>query len=179
MLIWFAAGSVAIVWTVFRSPAVDYRAVSLGSVVGLVEVPFGSGPLQTLLCSCVALAVAMALTVGHRLRRRRALGVPIGMFLHLVLNGSWTNEEIFWWPVRGDGLFATSSLVLQRGIWSGVLELAGVMVALWLWSEFGLDDPERRTTFVRTGQLDRSFVKSRPDPDPDPDHDHPDRVARP
>ena len=172
MLIWFAAGSAAIVWTVFRSPAVDYRAVALGSVVGLIEVPFGSGPLQTLLCSCVALAAAMALTVGRRLRRRRRARCADRHVLHLVLNGSWTNEEIFWWPARGDGLFATDSLVLQRGIWSGVLELAGVMVALWLWSEFGLDDRERRASFLRTGQLDRSFVTSRPDPD------HPDRATR-
>ena len=163
MLIWFVASSIAIVWTVFRSPAVDYRTVALGSVLGLVEVPFGAGLFETLLLSCVALVVVMVATVGKRLTRRRWLGVPIGMFLHLVVNGSWTDESVFWWPFRSTGLYRTTSLVVERGIWSLVLELAGVMIAIWLWSEFGLDDPERRRRFVRTGQLDREFVRTRPD----------------
>lgn len=59
VFIWFMAGSVAIVWTVFRSPAVDYRTVALGSLLALVEVPFGIGPLQSLAASVAALVVVM------------------------------------------------------------------------------------------------------------------------
>ncbi|MBX7068453.1 MAG: hypothetical protein K1X38_03625 [Microthrixaceae bacterium] len=161
MLIWFAAGSVAIVWTIFRSPAVDYRVVAVGSVLALVEVPFGVGPFQTLAFSVVALAVTMGVTVGRRLQRRRWLGVPIGMFLHLVLDGSWANQEVFWWPFTGWRFADLRSPVLDRGVWSLLMELGGVMVALWLWAEFGLDDPERRRRLLRTGQLDRDLMRQK------------------
>lgn len=162
MLIWFVTGSVAIVWTVFRSPAVDYRTVALGSVLALAEVPFGVGPMQTLAVSVAALAVVMLATIGRRLVRRRWLGVPIGMFLHLVLDGSWADQRAFWWPLAGWTFPDGAAPVVARGIWSLALELAGVGIGLWLWSEFGLDDPERRRLLVRSGQLDRSFVKHAP-----------------
>ncbi len=167
MLIWFAAGSVAIVWVIFRSPAVDYRVVALGSVLALVEVPIGVGPFQTLMLSVVALALTMGLTIGQRLRRRRWLGIPIGMFLHLVLDASWSDQSVFWWPFGGWTFPDVSAPVVQRGIWSLLLELVGCMVALWLWGEFGLDDPERRRRLWRTGQLDRSLMRRRGVPEDD------------
>ena len=167
MLIWFAAGSVAIVWVIFRSPAVDYRVVALGSVLALVEVPIGVGPFQTLMLSVVALALTMGLTIGQRLRRRRWLGIPIGMFLHLVLDASWSDQSVFWWPFGGWTFPDVSAPVIQRGIWSLLLELVGCMVALWLWGEFGLDDPERRERLWRTGQLDRTLMRRRGVPEDD------------
>ncbi len=167
MLIWFAAGSVAIVWVIFRSPAVDYRVVALGSVLALVEVPIGVGPFQTLMLSVVALALTMGLTIGQRLRRRRWLGIPIGMFLHLVLDASWSDQSVFWWPLGGWTFPDVSAPVVQRGIWSLLLELVGCMVALWLWGEFGLDDPERRGRLWRTGQLDRTLMRRRGVPEDD------------
>lgn len=161
MLIWFAAGSVAIVWVVFRSPAVDYRVVALGSVLALVEVPFGVGPFQTLTLSVVALILTMAATIGRRLRRRRWLGIPIGMFLHLVLDASWSNQSVFWWPFTGWRFPDERSPIIDRGIWSLLLELVGWMIALWLWGEFGLDDAGRRSRLWHTGQLDRSLMRGR------------------
>ena len=41
------------------------------------------------------------------------------------------------------------------------------MVALWLWGEFGLDDPERRERLWRTGQLDRTLMRRRGVPEDD------------
>lgn len=161
MLVWFAATSVAIVWVIFRSPAIDYRVVALGAVLGLVEIPWGTGPLNTLLGSAVALTVVMLATMGRRLVRRRWLGIPIGMFLHLVLNGSWANERVFWWPLGGWSFPDVRSPVLERGIVSVLMELGGLLVALWLWNEFGLDDPNRRSLLWRTGQLDRAWMRSR------------------
>ena len=158
MLIWFAAGSAVIVWAVFQSPAVDYRMVMLGSVLPLVEVPFGAGFLQTLLAPCLALGIVMAATVGRRLVRRRYLGIPIGMFLHLVLAGAWANKEVFWWPIGGGTLYADPSPVVDHGIWSVVLELIGIGLAVWAYRRFGLEDKARRDRFLRTGQLDREFV---------------------
>ncbi len=161
MFIWFAAGSVAIVWSVFQSPAIDYRMVMLGAVLGVVEAPFGPGPLHTLVVPILVLGIVMAATVGRRLVRRRWLGLPIGMFLHLVLDGAWTRTNTFWWPLDGWRLFHGRSEIVSRGIWSVLLELIGILLAVWLWNRFGLADPERRRMFLRTGQLERSFVGGR------------------
>ena len=159
MFLWFAAGSAAIVWFVFQSPAIDFRFVMLGAVLPLVETPFRDGPLHTLLAPTLLLALLMVATPGRRLLRRRLLGVPIGMFLHLVLDGTWTRSSVFWWPVTGWAFPNQQSLVVARGIWSLVLEIVGVGLAAWLWGVFGLDDADRRRRFVRTGQLDRAFMK--------------------
>lgn len=164
MLVWFAAGSVAIVWAVFQSPAIDYRMVILGSLLGVAEVPFGAGILETLLAPCVVLGLVMAATVGRRLVRRRLLGVPIGMFLHQVLNGAWANTAVFWWPFGGGTLYRDRAAIVARGGWSVLLEVAGIGLAVWCWRRFGLDDTARRSRFVRSGHLDRAFVQqgSRP-----------------
>ncbi len=94
MVFWFAACSAAIVWLVFQSPAFDYRLVMAGSLLGLVELPFGPGPFQSLSLSVLVLGAVMVGTIGRRLSRRKWLGVPIGMFLHLVLNGAWSSHQI-------------------------------------------------------------------------------------
>jgi hypothetical protein len=158
MLVWFAAGSAVIVWAVFQSPAIDYRMVMLGSVLPLVEVPFGAGFLQTLLAPCLALGIVMAATVGRRLVRRRYLGIPIGMFLYLVLSGAWTDTSVFWWPIGGGSLYDDPAPVVDHGAWSVVLELVGIGLAVWAYRRFGLEDRGRRGRFLRTGQLDRAFV---------------------
>ena len=151
MFVWFAASSVAVVWAVFQSPAIDYRMVMLGAVVGVVEVPFRIGPLHTLAAPAAVLALVMAGTIGaSRSLRRRLLGIPIGMFLHLVLDGAWTRAEVFWWPAGGWALPREPSLVVSRGIWSVLLELAGIGLAIWLFDRFGLDDPARRRRFLTT-----------------------------
>ena len=41
MLLWFAGGAFVAVLLVFRSPALDYRAVMLGSLLPLLDLPFG------------------------------------------------------------------------------------------------------------------------------------------
>ena len=43
-------------------------------------------------------------TRGRRLARRQWLGLPIGMYLHLVLDLSWTRSQTFWWPFLGVGI---------------------------------------------------------------------------
>jgi hypothetical protein len=161
VFIWFAAGSVAIVWLIFQSPAIDYRMVMLGAVAPALASLVLPGVFETLLAPVLALIVVMGATVGRRLVRRRWLGVPIGMFLYLVLNGSWMQQKLFWWPAFGTKFPSDGSPIVQRGIWSVLLELAGVAIAVWLFTEFGLDDSARRTRFLREGQLDRSYVRHR------------------
>lgn len=160
VFVWFAAGSVGMVWAVFQSPAIDYRAVMLGALLPLVETPFSDGPLHTLMAPTLVMLIVMLSTIGQRLRRRQWLGIPIGMFLHLVLDGSWSRTTLFWWPATGIRFESNQPLVISRGIWSVILELVGVATAAWLFQRFGLDDADRRRKFLRSGQLDRTFVSS-------------------
>jgi hypothetical protein len=158
VFIWFAVLSVVITWAVFQSPMIDYRLVALGAVIPVVEVPFGPGPLHSLIVPTVVLAVVMLATIRRRLVRRRWLGLPIGMYLHLVLDFAFTLTETFWWPFLGLDLSTGSAPELERGLWTVVLELAGIAVGVWAWRRFGLDQPDRRSRFLRTGQLDRAVM---------------------
>jgi len=165
VLIWFAVLGVVLTWAVFQSPQIDYRMVALGAVLPVVEVPFGAGPLHTLVAPTLVLAVVMAATVGRRLVRRRWLGLPIGMYVHLVLDGAFALTATFWWPFFGWSFADGSAPEVQRGPWSLLMELAGLVVGWWAWRRFGLDDTERRSRFLRTGQLDRSVMSgNRRDP---------------
>lgn len=150
--------SIVLTWAVFQSPAIDYRMVALGAVIPVAEVPFGAGPLHSLALPTLALVVVMLLTRGRRLVRRRWLGLPIGMYLHLVLDLSWTRTEVFWWPMLGPTPDRGRSFELSRGALSVIMELIAVVVGVWAWRRFGLDDAGRRDRFLRTGHLDRATV---------------------
>lgn len=161
MLLWFAGASVVIVWSVFQSPAIDYRMVVLGSVLPLVDGALGrAAVLHTLVASVVVLGVVMVATRGKRLVRRRWIGLPIGMMLHLALDGIWARAEVFWWPFFGVDLPAEQVPELTRGVAPTLLlEVAGAACLWWVWTRFGLSDPERRRSFLRTGQLDRDLAR--------------------
>jgi hypothetical protein len=159
VFVWFAAGSVAIVWAVFQSPAIDYRMVMLGSVLGVIETPFRAGPFHTLALPTLVLVVIMLATRHRRLLRRQLLGLPIGMYLFVVLDGSWARTDVFWWPFTGWSFPDQPPPIVARGAWSLVLELIGIGLAAYLWTRFGLSDHDRRHRFLTTGQLDRNFMK--------------------
>ena len=166
MLLWFAGLAVVIVWQVFRDTAIDYRLVVAGVLTpDVVDLAFGGvGPLHTLAGSVGLLGLVMVATRGHRAARRRLLAIPIGTFLHLVLDAMWTATSVFWWPGfglsfddEGQGLpsLSRSPALLV------VLELAGLAALLWWWHRFRLDEPERRRQFLRTGRLDRALKDER------------------
>ncbi len=158
MLIWFVVMSIVLTWAVFQSPAIDYRMVALGAVIPVLEVPFGAGPLHSLALPTLVLVVVMLATRGRRLVRRRWLGLPIGMYLHLVLDLSWTRADTFWWPAVGVAPEWGEAFEFSRGPISLVMDLVAIGVGAWAWRRFGLDDPRRRDRFLRTGQLDREAV---------------------
>lgn len=164
MQLWFIGPSVAIVWLVFRSPAIDYRVLALGSVLPLIEVVTG-GPkvLHTLLGAVVAMTVIMLATQRRRLVRRRWLGIPVGMFLHIALDGAFTRPELFWWPFLGTGFGEGGLPELDRPLPVIVLlELVGAAVCVWCYRTFDLADPERRQMMLRTGQVDRALLPPSP-----------------
>jgi hypothetical protein len=98
-------------------------------------------------------------TPRRRLLRRRLIGLPIGMMMHLVLDGTWAHTEMFWWPFFGTDFGAGQVPEVERGIavWL-VLEGIGAGCLVWAWRRFGLDDRARRAQFLRTGQLSRDVM---------------------
>jgi hypothetical protein len=161
MFLWFAGGAVLIVWFVFRSPAIDYRLIVLGALLPLAELPFGSPRvLHSLTGAAVALAVVMVITPRRRLVQRRLVAVPIGMMLHLLLDGVWTNTQAFWWPFAGFAWSDERLPELARGPFDIVLELVGAAALWWCYRRFRLYEPERRARFLRTGRIDRDVALS-------------------
>ncbi len=157
MFLWFAGVSVVFVWFVFRSPALDYRLIMVGSVLPLGEVVLG-GPrvLHTLLFAVALLAVVMLATQKRRLVRRRWISLPIGVMMHLVLDGVWTQTEVFWWPFFGLAFTSGALPELDRGLAvTLVLEAIGAACLVWSYVTFGLADPEHRKVFLETGHLPR------------------------
>jgi hypothetical protein len=130
--------------------------VALGSVLPLLDaVTGGAWVLHTLLASVAALAIVMLATRRRRLVRRRWLGIPIGMFVHLVLDGVWTNTDVFWWPFFGTSFAGESLPETQRWPLVIAMELAGAGALVLCYRRFDLADPIARRRFLTTGQLPR------------------------
>lgn len=91
------------------------------------------------------LAVVMLATAGRRPIRKRLIAVPIGILLHLVFDGAWAADHVFWWPFLG-GFGDTALPIVSRGWWNVVLELAGAALIVWAWRSFGLADPSAGVT---------------------------------
>lgn len=139
MFLWFVGMSVLAVWAIFQSPAIDYRFIVVGSVLPVVEVLFGRPMiLHTLVGAVGALALVMVVTRGRRLVRRRWLGIPIGMMLHLALDGSWADKQLFWWPVYG-GLPDRGVPEVRDLSTVLVLEAFGLAALVWMWKRKVID----------------------------------------
>ena len=161
MFVWFAAASFFIVVMVFDSPAMDYRLVVLGSVAPVVEGAVGGPWLLHTLAGCVVVfAVVVVATRGRRLTARRAIGLPIGLLLHLVLDGTWTNSALFWWPFGGGRPLGKGRIPeFDHVAVSLMLEVVGIALAIFAIRRFELKRPDRRREFLRTGRLGRDVVR--------------------
>ncbi len=159
MILWFAGLSFLLVAWIFASPAIDYRLVVAGSVVPSIE-PLVGGPwaLHTLLAPVLAMGVVMVGFRGRRLRQRRWLGVPIGLFMHLVLDASWARTSLFWWPVFGWRADAGDLPSIPSPAVVVLLELAGLAACIWAVRRYRLDRPEERDLFLRQGRLSRQVM---------------------
>ena len=162
MFFWFAGLSFAAVLIVFSSPALDYRMVMAGAVAPVAE-GFIGGPwvLHALIAPVTALTLVMLLTQNRRLVRRQWLGIPIGMFMHLVLDGSWSNAEEFWWPFLGVSDVLGGSQVPEFGrpfIVVFVMEAIGLGALVFLVRRLDLLG-EGRELFLTKGQLLRDRLE--------------------
>lgn len=163
MFFWFVGCSILIVAWVFASPAIDYRLVALGSVLPSIELVLG-GPwvLHTLLAPVAVMTAVMVVLQGQRLRQRRWLGIPIGMFLYLVLDGAWTRTELFWWPAFGAAVDDADLPSWDALGVTVVKEAIGIAAVAYTIRRFGLHDPAARRELVRTGRLPRTSMPATP-----------------
>lgn len=153
MLFWYTGLAILIVANVFRSTGLDYRFVAVGALLPLlVDLPAGHRALGHALLFPVGLfaAVMLATTGRSRLRRRRLLCVPIGVFVALVLSGAFTQDHVFLWPFLGGA--GQQSLL---GAWWIVLleELGGLAAWWWIVGQFDLYLPQPRRDFWHSGRL--------------------------
>jgi hypothetical protein len=157
MLFWFIATSIWSVWFVFRDPNFDYRLLAIAALVpDLIDGLSGSvGPLHSVVTSIFVLFVIMVATAGRKPSRQRLLAIPIGMFIHLIFDGAFSNAETFWWPFMGANLSDEPIPSVDRGILNLPLEVAGVVGCIVAWRYFSLADKSRRTSFRKTGALSR------------------------
>jgi len=157
LILWPIGLALVIVWQVFRDTAIDYRLVALGAIIpDIVDAPFGGARvMHSLLASAVLLAVVMLATRQRRKARRRWLAVPIGTFIHLLVDGMWTHTNTFWWPLFGGSLH--DRLPAVDRLWSVVAlqEVAGLVAVTWFWRRFHLGDLEIRQNFLTKGRLPR------------------------
>ena len=155
MVFWFVGTAIVTVRFVFRDPTFDYRLLIGGSLLPRADVVTGgAGVLHTLLFSLVLMVVVMLSTVGRRPVRRALLGLPIGTMLHLVFDATWTNTDLFWWPLGGWSFNDDRLPEVARGLWWDLgLELIGLALLVWVWRRSHLEDPARRRRFLRDGRL--------------------------
>ena len=161
MIVWFVCLSIAGVFVIFRDAAMDYRLVAAGSVLADpidLAIRGEMGPMHSVTVAVGLLIAVMLATVGRRMVRRRLLGLVIGVFAHLVLDGAWLVTKAFWWPFAGINN-AQRLPVVDRG-WKIVLgqEVIGIAVGVWLWRRFRLDTGARRNLFTKTGRIDRRLI---------------------
>lgn len=156
---------------VFRDPAMDLRVLLLGAFLpDLIDKPIGSilftdyfdtGRIygHTLLFAVVVLAAVMTLTRRGTPTRRRWMALPIGVFLHLLLDMP-LEAELLWWPFLGtefpafaEGAFVDLVGYLLTSPWVVIQELVGLTYLVALYRKLRLGESERRRQLAATGTL--------------------------
>ena len=155
MVFWFAGTSIVVIWFVFGDPRFDYRWIIVGSLLPSAIDLWSGGRwlMHTLAASVVLLGVVMVATIGRRGVRRSLLGLPLGVFLHLVATGAWLDPGVFWWPFSGAPLGVDPLPEFERGWWNLVFEVAGVALFVWVVTASQLYRRERWREFLATGRL--------------------------
>lgn len=171
MLFWHLGAALFLFRWIFRDPKVDVRFLLLGAILpDLIDLSIGTvlradrfstGELwfHTLLVPSIYMTLVLLLT--RRGRRRRAfMALGVGWLFHLLLDGMWTDREIFLWPFFGWEMAAGESpfwpLAWERALsdpWRWILEVVGIVYLTWLWLAVGLGRKERRLLLVSTGRL--------------------------
>jgi hypothetical protein len=85
--------------------------------------------------------------------------VPIGLVLHLVLDGTWTSSRLFWWPAFGWSIDREAlPEVSGPPVILLLLDLAAAGLAVWAWRRYELGVGGNRRRLLRDGHLARGVV---------------------
>lgn len=127
----------------------------VGSLLPLLESAFwGRGLLHSVVFNGALLFAVMLLARGRRSTQRRWLGLPIGTFSHLVLDGTWADDGVFWWPFRGQSALGPGGVSdFERFPEILLLDLVGLMVGWWAWRRFHLSEQSVRRALLTDGRL--------------------------
>ena len=159
MILWFVALSFVAVMTVFDTPALDYRLIMAGSLLPWLDFLWGPPwVMHSVFFPVAVMAAVMVFGWGRRLAQRRWLGLAIGLFMHLVLAGTWTDADLVWWPALGSDVGDLRPSVPSVPVIIGS-EVVGLVAVVWLWRRLAFDRPEHRAQLVRTGQVSRSVLR--------------------
>lgn len=152
MILWHLGVTVLIVRYVFRDPNMDLRWIAVGSILpDVLDKPVGSIlfhdtfgthrlAAHALVFPVVLLGVVMMATRRATAGRRAAIGVVIGCFVHLLLDGVWTSPEAFLWPLFGlefpsvpgsDFVTLLGDMLQSPFVWAGEAIGAGYLGILW------------------------------------------------
>lgn len=156
VVLWFVGTAVLGVWSVFRDPRFDHRLLIVGVLApDLIDGIWGGArAFHSVVTVVVVLVAVMFITIGRRATRRRLLALPIGAFVHLIVDFAFTDTRIFWWPVTGLSFDGARLPVIERGWWNALLEIVGLGLCVVAWKRFGLTDPHRRRRFLGDGTLE-------------------------
>lgn len=156
VLFWFVGTAVLGVWSVFRDPRFDYRLLIVGVLAPDVidGVWGGARAFHSVVTIVGVLVLVMLATIGRRPIRRRLLGIPIGAFVHLIVDFAFADTSTFWWPVTGLSFDGARLPMVERGSVNVILELVGFALCVVVWRRFGLNDASRRRRFVADGILE-------------------------
>lgn len=162
MFLWFIGLAFVIVASVFASPIIDYRLIIAGSTIPIIEMTLdGPWVLHSLAAPVAAMAIVMTIFMGQRLRQRKWLGLPIGMFLYLFLDRAWTKTSLFWWPISGTTLKKSELPTWESPITLVLMELVGTIAIIYCIRKYKLTDRENRKLFFRKGHIQRSVMETR------------------
>jgi inner membrane protein len=171
MLFWHLGASLWLFRWIFRDPKVDVRFLLLGAILpDLIDLPIGTlfladrystGELWFHSLVLPSIYMALVLVLTRRGQRRRAwMALGIGWLLHLVLDATWVNQEVFLWPLFGLEIPASAApfwpLAWERALsdpWRWLQEVAGLAYMIWLWLALGFNMPERRRSLWTNGRL--------------------------
>ena len=158
VLFWFVGTAVLGIWSVFRDPRFDHRFLIVGVLApDVIDGLWGGArAFHSVATIVVVLAVIMIATAGRRPIRRRLLALPIGAFVHLIVDFAFTDTDTFWWPVTGLSFDGARLPVVERGWWNVPLEIVGIALCVVAWKRFGLADENRRRDFMTRGVLSES-----------------------
>lgn len=169
MLAWHLAAAVFLFRWIFRDPKVDLRFLAAGAVLpdvldlAVVTVMGGeTGELWGHSLALPSLIGVGVLIATRRGRRRRAwMALVAGWLFHLLIDGMWTDTEVFLWPAFGIGLAEGGARFWPRAWeravsdpWRWVAEMIGVVYLWWLAGRAGLSRSEARRRFLQTGRIE-------------------------